>query len=523
MKELWRRVRSACRVLWRSRQLDAEMQEEMRLHIAMEAERLVHEQGMGPREAHRQAHIRFGGLEKYKEQGRDERGRQWIDAISLDTRLGVRMLVKYRWLTLVGGFAMTVAIAIGAMFFEVMTEMLNPALPLEDGERVVALQYATAMPGSPERRVLHDFVAWRDELVSIEHLGAFRTAQHNLVSGNGPAEPIQVAEITASGFTVARTPPLLGRDRKTRDVAVRFDEAAPEEIVGIDVVHAERHQEAVPDHGEIVAPPGVGAPVNQPGAEIGRRHAGGKRQRNPPLPRVQLCREAEGQYCEDEKSGHNRHDREKTLPARQRIVRGQFHVVLTPGGQYAGEVSRSHAGSSLGPRRSPRLPAMSTKTATWPKGGPTAPGHLRPRGRPRFKDAKIQQQVDPRPRHQDRQALEELERREHQLGRAVAPRLPQRESHAPVVGSIGELGRHPAARTSAQRWPRVNLARPRSTLKQPATPCAAARGGPRPCSAGCGRDGGSDRPRPRRRPPARASTSRLPRTGPRTPSQQNPA
>jgi hypothetical protein len=121
------------------------------------------------------------------------------------------MLVKHRGLTLVGGFAMAVAIAIGATFFEVMTEMLNPALPLEDGDRVVALQYATAIPGSPERRVLHDFVAWREELVSVEQLTAFRTAQHNLASGNAPPEPITVAEITASGFPVARTPPLLGR------------------------------------------------------------------------------------------------------------------------------------------------------------------------------------------------------------------------------------------------------------------------------------------------------------------------
>ena len=180
----------------------------MRFHVEMEAERLVREQVLDPQEARRQAHVRFGGLEKYKEQGRDTRGLQWVDAVSLDARLGVRMLVKHRWLTLVGGFAMAVAIAIGATFFEVMTEVLNPALPLEDGERVVALQYATPIPGSPERRVLHDFVAWREELKSIEQLAAFRTAQHNLVSGNAPPEPITVAEITASGFAVARTPPL---------------------------------------------------------------------------------------------------------------------------------------------------------------------------------------------------------------------------------------------------------------------------------------------------------------------------
>ena len=187
------------------------MHEEMRFHIEMEAERLVREEELHPDEARRQAYVRFGGLEKYKEQGRDTRGLRWVDAVSLDARLGFRMLVKYRGLTLVGGFAMAVAIAIGAMFFEVMTEVLNPALPLEEGERVVAVQFATAVLGSPERRVLHDFVALRDELVSVEQLAAFRTAQHNLLTGTGPAEPVEVAEMTASGFAVARTPPLLGR------------------------------------------------------------------------------------------------------------------------------------------------------------------------------------------------------------------------------------------------------------------------------------------------------------------------
>ena len=138
-----------------------------------------------------------------RRKGATTRGLQWMDALSLDARLGVRMLVKHRGLTIVGGFAMAVAIAVGATSFEVITEVLNPALPFEDGERVVALQYATPTPGSPERRVLHDFVEWRQEIASVEQLGAFRTAQHNLVSGTAPPEPVKVAEMTASGFALA--------------------------------------------------------------------------------------------------------------------------------------------------------------------------------------------------------------------------------------------------------------------------------------------------------------------------------
>jgi putative ABC transport system permease protein len=211
VRRFWARMRSMWRALRRGHQLDAAMHDEMRFHIEMEAARLVRERGLDPVEARRQALVVFGGVEKYKEEGRAARGLQWVDAMSLDARLGVRMLVKHRGLTLAGGFAMAVAVAIGATCFEFFTEVTNPILPFEDGDRVVALQYATQTSGTAERKVLADFADWRQSLRSVEQLGASRTAQHNLVVGSPPYEAVRVAEISASGFAVARTPPQLGR------------------------------------------------------------------------------------------------------------------------------------------------------------------------------------------------------------------------------------------------------------------------------------------------------------------------
>jgi predicted permease len=174
--ELLRRARTFARALWRRDRLDAAMHAERRFRIS-----------------------------------HDLRGLRWLDLLSLDARLAVRMLVKHRGLTLVGGFAMAVAIGIGAAGFDALSEVLDPALPLEEGARVVALRYATPTPGSAERRVLHDFMAWQREIRSVEQLGAFRTVRHNLASGGGAPGPVAVAEITASGFAVPRTPPLAGR------------------------------------------------------------------------------------------------------------------------------------------------------------------------------------------------------------------------------------------------------------------------------------------------------------------------
>ena len=237
---LLRGVRAIARVLWRSKQLDADMQAEMRFHVQMEAERLMRVEGLGPEEARRQAYVGFGGVEKYKEEGREARGLYWLDGVSLDARLGVRMLVKHRWLTLVGGFAMTVAIAIGAMAFEVIGDLLNPALPFPDGQRVVAVKYVATKAGRADDRVLHAFSAWRDRVTTLEHLGAFRNAQHNLVAPNAPPDPIEVAEITASAFDIAQTPPMLGRYLLQSDEAA---DAPPVVVIGHDAWRVRFHSD----------------------------------------------------------------------------------------------------------------------------------------------------------------------------------------------------------------------------------------------------------------------------------------
>jgi putative ABC transport system permease protein len=219
------RFRRTWRTLWRSTQADAEMRDEIRLHIDMETERL-RASGLSPDEARRQAHIRFGGVEKYKEEGREARGFAWIDSLSLDARLGVRMLAKHRWLTVVGGIAMAVAIAIGASAFEIISVLLREDLPLPGGDRVVAIEYTNG-----EARVLHAFEAWRSRMTTIEHIGAFRMAQHNLIAPDAPPEPVPVAEITASAFVLAGTPPLHGRYILPPD---EQPQAAPALVIGYD-------------------------------------------------------------------------------------------------------------------------------------------------------------------------------------------------------------------------------------------------------------------------------------------------
>lgn len=128
----------------------------------------------------------------------------------LDVKLGLRMLAKYPGLSLVGGLGMAVVVAIGALF-AAMVGVYYADLPLEEGDRVVAIENWDVEVNNQERQILHDFVVWRDELESVEDLGAYRTVERNLIVPGGSVRPVTVARMTASGFRLARVQPLLGR------------------------------------------------------------------------------------------------------------------------------------------------------------------------------------------------------------------------------------------------------------------------------------------------------------------------
>ena len=129
----------------------------------------------------------------------------------LDVKLGLRMVAKYPGLSLVSVFGMTVAIAIGAGSFAFIQDMMDATLGLDEGDRIVSIQNVRAdNPEIQDRHALHDFVMWRDELKTVQALGAFRQDSRNLVTADGTARLVRVAEITAAGLRVARVAPVKG-------------------------------------------------------------------------------------------------------------------------------------------------------------------------------------------------------------------------------------------------------------------------------------------------------------------------
>ena len=129
----------------------------------------------------------------------------------LDFKLGARILAKSPGLSLVGGLGIAVAVALAVAGYAVVNSYSYPDVPLNEGNRLVALTKFDPQARREEERLLYDFLAWRRELRTLTDVGAFRTIRRNLVSESGQSEPITLAEMTASGFRAARVPPLRGR------------------------------------------------------------------------------------------------------------------------------------------------------------------------------------------------------------------------------------------------------------------------------------------------------------------------
>jgi predicted permease len=149
----------------------------------------------------------------------------------LDVRLAVRLLVKFPGLTLVAVTGMAAAIAIGAGVFSLSASLLDSALPLPGGDRVVALRNAILTEPGRNQASLRDFVAWRDDLKSVHDLSAFTIARRTLVVPGADVDLVRVARMTASGFRIAPTTPHLGRTlledderNDARVVVIAFDE-----------------------------------------------------------------------------------------------------------------------------------------------------------------------------------------------------------------------------------------------------------------------------------------------------------
>ncbi len=191
-----RRLMRSLAAFLRRDHLTRDMEDEFRLHVDLETERLV-AQGVPPREARRDAERRFGSVARVRDEGRDARGIGAVEAVLRDLRVAGRSLRRTPAVTI--GAMVTLALGIGAtttIVSAVSTVLLRP-IPSPDLDRLVAIRETlpslkliddAMAPGE-----VLDLAARRDLFAGV---GAYSTIQANLT---GQGEPVRVTAARTMG------------------------------------------------------------------------------------------------------------------------------------------------------------------------------------------------------------------------------------------------------------------------------------------------------------------------------------
>jgi putative ABC transport system permease protein len=133
--ETWRRLRA----LLRRKQLGADLEEEMRLHIELRAQQQI-EAGMDPDDTGYAAQRRFGNMLLLKELSREVWGWRSLEVLLQDLRYGVRMLANSPGFSSVAIATLALGIGANTTIFSVVNAVLFRALPIKDVDRVVAIR-----------------------------------------------------------------------------------------------------------------------------------------------------------------------------------------------------------------------------------------------------------------------------------------------------------------------------------------------------------------------------------------------
>ena len=182
LAELGRRVVA----LFRRGQLDADLEEEMRLHQELREQEQV-ERGVSSGEARYAAQRRLGDSLLLREESRDMWGWNWLETLVQDLRYGLRQLRRNPGFTAVAIITLALGIGANTAIFSVVDAALLKPLPYRaPGRLVVAWNQLRRLGLNEFPASLADYYDYKSSTKVFEDIAAFQPAFLDLTGGGQP-------------------------------------------------------------------------------------------------------------------------------------------------------------------------------------------------------------------------------------------------------------------------------------------------------------------------------------------------
>ncbi len=210
--EVWRRVLFFCR---RNRMAE-ELEEEIRLHIALRANKLS-EQGGDSMEAVYAARRRFGNRTLLKEVSREMWGWIWIERFLQDVRFAARALRKNALFSAMAIATFALGIGANTAIFSVVNAVLLRPLPYPQPDTIVHMSLAWKSGDLNDTLTVLEFEFYRDHGSAFQTIAGYRGGGTVSIKRGDVPEWIRSLRATDGFFGALGIHPAIGRDIERDD------------------------------------------------------------------------------------------------------------------------------------------------------------------------------------------------------------------------------------------------------------------------------------------------------------------
>jgi putative ABC transport system permease protein len=187
-----------------------EVDEELQFHLEEQTRANV-AAGMTPQEAHRQAVIALGGIEKAKQQTHEQRPGFYMETFFQDVRYAIRGFDRNPIFTLT--LIVTLMLGIGATtaIFSIVDRILFRDLPYANSERLVSVGMVHSVE-TQEFMMGNFYYNWRDHQKPFEAMTSEQATAHECDLTEGKPAQLICEAVEGNFLSVLGVSPVLGRN-----------------------------------------------------------------------------------------------------------------------------------------------------------------------------------------------------------------------------------------------------------------------------------------------------------------------